>query len=253
MELCALTNALPAIVWACNANGDTIYLNDRWYQYTGHTSAESWGTGWITVLHPDDRARIIRYWKHCCATGETYEGECRYRRYDGEYRWHEFRAIPCHDSTGHIDVWYGVSVDITERKKLDDLFRDNWEQLRLGWQATGDILWDWDVEKDSVRLSSIGNEMYEWLEKNGVPQSLGSLFNHIHPEDLPRIKHSVRNVMLDRTQTHWINECRIVRPDGKKRIPVLFRGLVCRSTSGVARRIVGSLQDLTLFTTARLK
>ena len=244
-ELRALTNAMPAIVWACNAKGDMVYLNDRWYEYTGQTSAKFRDTDWICPVHPDDRARVLSYWRHCLSTGEAYEGECRYCRHDGEYRWHEFRAVPCWTSKGHINIWYGVSIDITERKRIDHLFQDNWNQLRLAWQATGDILWDWNVENDSLRLNYVENQLYEWMDMEGAPQSIQWLFNRIHPDDLPRIRRGILNVMADTSQTHWLDECRIVRSDGMKEMKVLFRGYVCRDATGTARRMVGSLQDLT--------
>jgi PAS domain-containing protein len=57
-ELRALTNAMPAIVWACNAKGDIVYLNDRWYEYTGQTSAKFRDTDWICPVHPDEQARV---------------------------------------------------------------------------------------------------------------------------------------------------------------------------------------------------
>jgi PAS domain S-box-containing protein len=244
-EFRTMTNAVPAIIWAGNANGDNVYLNDRWYEYTGQTVAEAQGTGWVLALHPDDRVRIVSYWRRCCSTGDAYEGECRYRRHDGEYRWHEFRAAPFRNPAGHINSWYGVSIDITERKRIDHLFQDNWDQLRLAWQATGDILWDWDVKNGSLRLNYVENRLYQWMNMEGAPQSIQWLFNRIHPDDLPRIRRGILNAMADRSQTHWLDECRIVQPGGMKEMRVLFRGYVCRDATGKARRMVGSLQDLT--------
>jgi len=250
-ELRVLINAMPAIVWACNAKGNIVYLNDRWYEYTGQTSARSRDADWAIPVHPDDRTRVLSYWRHCLSTGEAYEGECRYRRHDGEYRWHEFRAVPCWTPKGHLNIWYGIIIDITERKRIDHLFRDNWDQLRLAWQATGDILWDWDVENGSLRLSYIDNQLYEWLNMGSAPQSIQWLFNRIHRDDLPRIKGGILNVMADRSQTHWLDECRIVRPGSMEEMNVLFRGYVCRNAAGTARRMVGSLQDLTYRPTHR--
>ncbi len=34
-EFRAMTNAVPAIIWGGNANGDKVYLNDRWYERQG--------------------------------------------------------------------------------------------------------------------------------------------------------------------------------------------------------------------------
>lgn len=109
----------PALVWVCDAEGQAIYFNHRWYQYTGQSEAQAAGFGWIETLHPDDSQRILLYWEHCRATGEIYEGEVRYRRNDGEYRWHTFRALPRRGADERIEAWYGVSFDITERKQAE--------------------------------------------------------------------------------------------------------------------------------------
>ncbi|MER3589160.1 MAG: hybrid sensor histidine kinase/response regulator, partial [Mastigocladus sp. ERB_26_1] len=93
-EFRTIANAAPALVWVTLPNGDNIFFNDRWYEFTGQTQAEAAGYGWTETIHPDDAARILPNWQRCQETGETYEGEVRYRRYDGEYRWHAFRALP---------------------------------------------------------------------------------------------------------------------------------------------------------------
>ena len=47
----------------------------------------------------------------------------RLRRADGEYRWHHVRGEPLLDGQGRIIQWYGLSVDIDERKKAEDRLR----------------------------------------------------------------------------------------------------------------------------------
>jgi PAS domain S-box-containing protein len=119
-EFRTVTNVTPALVWVCSGTGRSIFLNQRWHEFTGQTVEEAEGQGWAQAMHPEDAERILPYWQHCRETGETYEGEVRYRRRDGEYRWHAFRALPHADQNGVIEKWFGVSVDIHERKEWDD-------------------------------------------------------------------------------------------------------------------------------------
>jgi hypothetical protein len=76
------------------------------------------------------------------------------------------------------------------------------------------------------------------MDMEGTLQSIQWLFNRIHPDDLPRIRRGILNVMADTSQTHWLDECRIVRPGDMKEMKVLFRGYVCRDATGTARRMV---------------
>src|SRR5215831_14490926 len=112
----AVANASRDLVWVCSPGGDNIFMNARWHEYTGQTAEEATGMGWVTALHPDDVARILARWEHSCRTGDPYEGEVRYRRYDGEYRWHAFRALPERRDDGGILAWWGYSFDVHEAK-----------------------------------------------------------------------------------------------------------------------------------------
>ena len=53
------------------------------------------------------------------ASGESMEYEARGRRADGEYRWFLIRAVPMRDKRGSILQWYGVMIDIEDRKRAE--------------------------------------------------------------------------------------------------------------------------------------
>jgi PAS domain S-box-containing protein len=125
-----ISNAAPALVWVCSPEGENIFFNDRWYEFTGQTKAEAVGLGWTETMHPDDAAQILPYWKRCQQTGEPYEGEVRYRRHDGEYRWHTFRALPRRNTDGDIEAWYGLSVDINDRKQAETALSESERRFR---------------------------------------------------------------------------------------------------------------------------
>jgi PAS domain S-box-containing protein len=118
-EFRTISNAAPALVWVCNREGEITFFNQRWYEYTGQTEAEASGHGWVETMHPDDAPQILAHWERCQKTGEIYEGEVRYRRHDGEYCWHTFRALPRWGASGEIESWYGVSINISARKEAE--------------------------------------------------------------------------------------------------------------------------------------
>ncbi|WP_230532573.1 sensor histidine kinase [Microvirga roseola] len=119
-EFRGIADITPALVWVCSESGENIFVNERWYEYTGQSFGEASGLGWAKAMHPEDAERIMPYWLRCQETGERYVGEVRYRRRDGEYRWHAFEALPHRSENGTVEKWFGVSVDIHERKRWEE-------------------------------------------------------------------------------------------------------------------------------------
>jgi len=119
-----LAEAVPQIVWITRPDGYHEYFNGKWYDYTGLTPQQSVGFGWSTPLHPDDRERAQRQWKHCTETGEVYQIECRFRRSDGEYRWFLGRALPVRDESGRVERWFGTCTDVNDHKQAEQALQE---------------------------------------------------------------------------------------------------------------------------------
>ena len=112
-----LADTIPVIVWTAKPNGDFDYYNKRWYDYTGKTFEDSIGSGWQSVVHPDDLPASLITWNHSIKTGEPFKIEDRKRSIDGAYHWHLAHALPFKDSDGKIIAWFGVCTDIEEQKR----------------------------------------------------------------------------------------------------------------------------------------
>ena len=114
-----LAESVPQMVWMCTPDGLNVYFNQRWVDYTGLSLEESYGRGWNTPFHPDDKQPAWQAWNHAVETGDTYSIECRLRRADGIYRWFLTRGVPLRDSTGSIVKWFGTCTDIDDLKRAE--------------------------------------------------------------------------------------------------------------------------------------
>jgi PAS domain S-box-containing protein len=119
-----ISHAAPAMVWVSDAAGGALFFNQRWFDYTGQTMEEAKGIGWVQALHPEDAERLRPQWQRCLATGDIYEGECRYRSKKGDYRWFAFRAMPTRENQGAITQWFGCSVDIHDARQAQELLKE---------------------------------------------------------------------------------------------------------------------------------
>jgi PAS domain S-box-containing protein len=167
-----LAESMPQIVWISGPDGRIEYLNRRWYDYTGQDPNAQ--IQWRTVIHPDDVDRCIELWNHSVRSGRAFQGEYRYRRADGVYRWHLARAEPMCDPSGRVVQWVGTTTDVDEQKRAGEL------KYRSLVEATSAIVWNADASGEFA-VSQPG-----WSAYTGktLEDCMGSRWSEaIHPDD----------------------------------------------------------------------
>jgi PAS domain S-box-containing protein len=116
-------NTIPAHVWSTLPDGSVDFINQRLLESTGLSAEALLGSGWQSIVHPDDRTRYITKWRSALAAGEPVEIEARVWTAQRDYRWLLVRNVPLHDSHGGIIKWYGTGIDIEDRKRAEDALR----------------------------------------------------------------------------------------------------------------------------------
>lgn len=116
----AVTGVVPSLVWMTDAEGACTFVSKRWLDFTGRTDSDSLGYGWMAGLHPDDHADVANAIRVAIASGGPFNTLYRFLRADGQYRWMMDQGVPRHDECGNFLGMVGSSLDITERKALED-------------------------------------------------------------------------------------------------------------------------------------
>ena len=116
-------NTIPAHVWSSLPDGSVDFINQRLLESTGLSIEALLGSGWQSIVHPDDRARYITQWRSALAAGEPLEIEARVWTAERDYRWLLVRNVPLRDGVGEIIKWYGTGIDIEDRKRAEDALR----------------------------------------------------------------------------------------------------------------------------------
>lgn len=120
----SLADSIPHMVFRATPGGYLEYHNQVWARYTGQQQGEGMGAGWLDTIHPDDAPTMVEVWKHSIGTGQGYEVEGRFRRFDGIYRWHWVRAEPETNEQGEVIAWLGTITDIHERRSFEEELRE---------------------------------------------------------------------------------------------------------------------------------
>ena len=132
-ELSLIIETIPALVWSAAPGGELTYVNRRVLEYTGATLETMAATGWLNFLHPDDVEPTVLAWSHSLETGQPHEVQYRFRRFDGVYRWFHVVGQPARDTDGRSTRWYGLLIDIDDRKNMEEALRNT--QARLSRAA----------------------------------------------------------------------------------------------------------------------
>ncbi|NJM88089.1 MAG: PAS domain-containing protein [Hydrococcus sp. RU_2_2] len=237
-----LTEVSPQIVWQSNPDGYITYANRYWFDYTNLTMEETAGDGWVSVIHPDDRLRVLNIWKQAAASDTGYEVEIRFRRVaDGMYRWHIARGLPVRDESGKILKWVGIALDIHDRKQAEEALRSSEERLALASYAAQIGTFDWNIQTNET-IWSVEEEALYGLPPGGFGGKYENWKQLLHPEDRDRAEQAVFEAVANCTDLN--TEFRIVWPDGSVHW-IAAKGKVFCDSDGNRLRTIGVNQDIT--------
>jgi PAS domain S-box-containing protein len=237
-ELRAAINAIPTPAWSTRPDGSVDFLNQRWLDYAGMTAEQALGWGWGTSIHPDDRDGLVQQWQLCLASGTGAEAEARHRRFDGVYRWFLVRANPLRDELGNVVKWYGINIDIEDRKRAEDAVRGNEQTLRSTINAIPTTAWSTRPDGYCEFLNQ------RWLDYSGMTAEQAQGWGWgtaIHPDDVERLV-KYWQACLD-AGTPVEVEARMRRFDGVYRW-FLFRANPLRDESGNIVKWYGTNIDI---------
>ncbi len=113
-----LATNIPELVFTSLGDGLRTWGSPQWVVYTGLSDADSREWGWLEAVHPEDRPHTRESWEVASRSG-IYEVEHRIRRVaDGEFRWHQTRAMPLQRGDEAPVEWVGASTDIHQLRGL---------------------------------------------------------------------------------------------------------------------------------------
>jgi PAS domain S-box-containing protein len=123
-ELLGIIETIPSLLWSASPAFVPTHMSKRLLEYFGAPFEEFVNGGWESFIHPDDLEDTAKAILRAVDAGELFNVMHRLRRADGEYRWHHARGEPLRDPQGKIIQWYGLSIDIDDRKRTEDHLRD---------------------------------------------------------------------------------------------------------------------------------
>ena len=212
-----LAKMSPVGIFRTDAQGQCIYVNDRWCELAGVSWEESFGEGWVKALHPDDRKRVFTEWNRMRNENRPYKVECRFQHPDGAITWVLAQAIAEKGENAEVKGYVGTFTDITASKQAEKALRESREKYRLlfqlfpiGISITDEVGKIIEVNPASEKILGVLSEEHIQRNYDGeewqIIRSDGTL---MPPEEYPSVRALKENCLIENIEQG------IVKPGNK--------------------------------------
>jgi diguanylate cyclase (GGDEF)-like protein/PAS domain S-box-containing protein len=202
-----LVEHIPAVTYIDRIDevNSAVYMSPQVEEMLGYTP-EKWREDsefLIKILHPDDKERILAEARRTNETGDPFGEEYRVISKSGHVVWVRDEARLIKDREGTPLFWLGVIHDITERKRVEAVLKENEQRFRRSFAdaAVGLAL----VAPDG-RFLQTNRSLCEML---GYPEVelLGKTFQDItHPDDLDADLDQLRRMLVGEIRTYQMEK-----------------------------------------------
>ncbi|RAU20125.1 PAS domain-containing sensor histidine kinase [Paramagnetospirillum kuznetsovii] len=134
-----LNDRSPLGVLQSEADGSTVYANDRWLELVGRERAQVLGAKWCDLVDPDDRPEVLRCWIAMIRSGGVFTAEMRVRTPTGAVRWLRGHATPLDDSPSGAGL-VATFEDITNARMVEQSLRLSEEKFAKAFLGSPDAL-----------------------------------------------------------------------------------------------------------------
>ncbi|HCL00027.1 MAG TPA: hypothetical protein DHW42_08000, partial [Candidatus Marinimicrobia bacterium] len=125
-----LVQTAPVLYVAIGADGKTIMMNDFMLKILGYTKDEITGKDYLTSFVPeDDREMLAGVFNKLTSAHQATLNENRILTKDGSKYLVEWHGKPILNEKGLFQYFFGVGIDITERRKSENELRKYHEHL----------------------------------------------------------------------------------------------------------------------------
>lgn len=197
-------------IWVVDSNNKTTFVNDEMARMLNYTPEEMLGKGLYEFMD-EEGVKIVNENLRRRKQRNAEMLDYKFKTKDGKDKWTILNSRPMKDASGKHTGAIAAVVDVTERRKNEEIIRESEHRLseaqriaRLGtWEfnaETGDINWS----EQTYRLCG--------LDPGRGKITRGEFFSLIHPDDRDLLTRNVNNAL--EKGIPFDMEMRVIWPDG---------------------------------------
>ena len=135
-----MADSTPVMIKSAGVDGELDFVNKAFLDFTGRRMDETLGIGWAEDIHPEDLQGCFEFRITAFCERRLFQHEYRLRRHDGEYRWIVDTDVPRFHADGKFMGYVGSNVDITDRKRAEELEARVNERTRIARELHDTLL-----------------------------------------------------------------------------------------------------------------
>lgn len=231
MLLAEIVRGMDEACFALDNEWRFTFVNDRGLTLLKHTREEMIGRSIWDVFYKLKGTPMEQQYRHAMAERvpvafEAFSpvAEC----------WLDIRLFPSGEGLA------AFLRDISARKDNEEKLRQSEDQFRQVVESIEEVFWMTDPASDKIYYISPAYERIWGRSGQALLEHPAAWLETVHPDDQDRI----RKAISDRKEAKYMEEYRILRPDGSERW-IAERAFPVLDKQGSVRRIVGVAEDIT--------
>lgn len=168
--------------------GKLISVNQRYCEIVNRPASELIGTHIQAITYAEDVPGNAIQFKRLVETGESFDIEKRYVRGDGSLVWGGNSVSAIRDESGRIVQTVAIVVDITERKRAQEIER----LLALMIASSNDAMLAIDLDMVITSWNAAAERLYGYSSQEAIGRSVMMLVPDDRAEEEPEILRQIR-------------------------------------------------------------
>jgi PAS domain S-box-containing protein len=143
-----LADLMPAKISHADKEGNVLYFNKHWLDFTGLNFEELENLGYYNILHPDELGEFQAKFQKASETKTILEMEMRFLDKKGDYKWHLNLASPVLDENDEIKMWVGSTTEIHEQVEQKSILKNAVRERTIDLERANTLLIFQNEEKE---------------------------------------------------------------------------------------------------------